>query len=69
MPGAFAAGEKRAVNLVAAPAYDPEGHQSLVLTLHLEREVDAAGIERCGAALVAVADAITADLGGRRPAR
>ncbi|MCD2113870.1 MULTISPECIES: helix-turn-helix domain-containing protein [Rhodococcus] len=69
VPGAFAAGEKRAVNLVAAPAYDPEGHQSLVLTLHLEREVDAAGIERCGAALVAVADAITADLGGRRPAR
>ncbi|MCR8693898.1 helix-turn-helix domain-containing protein [Rhodococcus pyridinivorans] len=69
LPDAFAAGEERAVNLVAAPAYDPDGHQSLVLTLHLEREVDAAGIERCGAALVAVADAITADLGGRRPAR
>lgn len=69
LPDTFAAGEKRAVNLVAAPAYDPDGHQSLVLTLHLEREVDAAGIERCGAALVAVADAITADLGGRRPAR
>ncbi|MBS9372968.1 helix-turn-helix domain-containing protein [Rhodococcus sp. B50] len=69
LPGIFAAGEKRAVNLVAAPAYDPDGHQSLVLTLHLERKVDATEIERCGAALVAVADAITADLGGRRPAR
>ncbi|SED29031.1 DNA-binding transcriptional regulator, IclR family [Rhodococcus pyridinivorans] len=69
LPDAFAAGEKRAVNLVAAPAYDPDGHQSLVLTLHLEREVDAAGIERYGAALVAVADAITADLGGHRPLR
>ncbi|UYP20326.1 helix-turn-helix domain-containing protein [Rhodococcus sp. Z13] len=67
LPGAFAAGERRAVNLVAAPAYDPDGHQSLVLTLHLEREVDAVEVERCGTALVAVADAITTDLGGRRP--
>lgn len=66
---ALVAGEMHRVNLVAAPAFDPDGHQSLVLALHLEREVDAAEIERCGAALVAAADAITADLGGRRPGR
>ena len=67
LPEAFARGEARAVNLVAAPAFDPDGHQSLVLTLHAERQLDAAEVERCGTALAAVADAITADLGGRRP--
>lgn len=68
-PDAFAHGGSRAVNLVAAPAFDPEGRQSLVLALHVEREVDAAEVQRYGTALVAAAAAITADLGGRRPAR
>ncbi|WP_068158818.1 IclR family transcriptional regulator [Rhodococcus phenolicus] len=63
------AGELLAVNLLAAPAYDPDGHQSLVVVLHVEDEIDAGEIARRGAALVAAADAITAELGGRRPER
>ncbi|NME80475.1 helix-turn-helix domain-containing protein [Rhodococcus sp. 105337] len=55
------------VNLIAAPAFDPDGHQSLVLALHLEREVDRAEVERCGSALLRAAEAVTVDLGGRRP--
>ncbi|WP_138998141.1 IclR family transcriptional regulator [Rhodococcus zopfii] len=63
------AGRPLAVNLIAAPAFDPDGHQSLVLVLHVEDEIDAAEIARRGAALVEAADAITAELGGRRPER
>lgn len=65
LPGTLGSDGTHRVNLIAAPAFDPDGHQSLVLALHLEREVDRAEIERCGRALVAAADAITADLGGR----
>ncbi|MEU5843136.1 helix-turn-helix domain-containing protein [Rhodococcus sp. NPDC047139] len=69
LPDAFRAGEPRAVNLVAAPAYGPDGHQALVLALHVERQLDAAEVERCATALVAAAEAITAELGGRHPLR
>lgn len=69
LPGTLDEGGTHRVNLIAAPAFDPDGHQSLVLALHLEREADRAEIERCGTALVAAADAITADLGGRRVSR
>ncbi|MEE2033767.1 IclR family transcriptional regulator [Rhodococcus chondri] len=58
-----------AVNLIAAPVYDAEGHQSLVVAAHLERDVDIVEVERIGDALVATADAITRELGGRRPVR
>ncbi|WP_241387142.1 helix-turn-helix domain-containing protein [Rhodococcus sp. CH91] len=69
LPDAFASGASHAVNLVAAPAFDADGHQSLVLAMHVERELDAAALERYGQALVAAADAITTELGGRRPVR
>lgn len=69
LPSAMPAAQVHAVNVIAAPAYDPDGHQSLVLALHVEGEIEAEEIARRGEALVAAADAITAELGGRRPGR
>ncbi|MFM1723991.1 helix-turn-helix domain-containing protein [Rhodococcus sp. PAM 2766] len=57
------------VSLIAAPVYDADGHQSLVLTLDVGGSVSGAEIARRGAALVAAADAVTAEVGGRRPVR
>lgn len=66
LPDRWADGAQ-AVNLIAAPVYDADGHQSLVVAAHLEREADVAEVERVGTALVATAEAITGELGGRRP--
>jgi hypothetical protein len=60
---------KHPVNLIAAPAYDAEGRQELVLTLYVGGSVTGAEIARRGAALVAAADAVTAELGGVAPVR
>ncbi|BCN78192.1 IclR family transcriptional regulator [Prescottella equi] len=57
------------VSLIAAPVYDADGHQSLVLTLDVGGPITGAEIARRGAALVAAADAVTAEVGGRRPVR
>lgn len=57
------------VSLIAAPVYDADGHQSLVLTLDVGGSISGAEISRRGAALVAAADAVTAQVGGRRPVR
>jgi len=57
------------VSLIAAPVYDADGHQSLVLTLDVGGSISGAEIARRGAALVAAADAVTAQVGGRRPVR
>ncbi len=57
------------MSLIAAPVYDADGHQSLVLTLDVGGPITGAEIARRGAALVAAADAVTAEVGGRRPAR
>ncbi|MBE3014493.1 helix-turn-helix domain-containing protein [Microbispora sp. NEAU-D428] len=61
--------KRHPVNLVAAPAYGPGGEQELVLTLHVGASVTGAEIARRGAALVAAADAVTAELGGTVPDR
>lgn len=57
------------VSLIAAPVYDADGHQSLVLTLDVGGAISGAEIARRGAALVAAADAVTAEVGGRHPVR
>ncbi|MGW6692418.1 IclR family transcriptional regulator [Rhodococcus sp. NPDC054953] len=57
------------VSLIAAPCYDGDGHQALVLTLDVGGAISGAEIARRGAALVAVADAVTAEIGGRPPVR
>ena len=57
------------VSLVAAPCHDADGHQALVLTLDVGTSITGAEIARRGAALVAAANAVTADIGGCLPAR
>lgn len=55
------------VSLLAAPTYDPDGRQHLVLTMYVGASITGAEIARRGAALVAAADRVTADSGGRKP--
>jgi len=61
--------DEHPVSLIAAPTYDAEGHQALVLTLYVGGAITGAEIERRAAALVAAADAVTAEVGGRSPVR
>ncbi|QWF84079.1 helix-turn-helix domain-containing protein [Amycolatopsis sp. CA-230715] len=58
---------KHAVSLLAAPTFDASGRQELVLTLSVGESITGAEIARRGAELVAVADAVTAESGGRKP--
>ncbi|WP_407108092.1 IclR family transcriptional regulator [Rhodococcus aetherivorans] len=69
LTGAEPANAEHPVNLLAAPAYDADGRQSVVLTLHVGATLANREIARRGAALVATAEAVTRELGGRRPAR
>lgn len=64
-----AADSEYPVSLIAAPTYDADGGQSMVLTLDVGGSISGAEIERRGLALVGVADAVTAELGGRPPNR
>ncbi|QBJ97949.1 MarR family transcriptional regulator [Rhodococcus sp. ABRD24] len=57
------------VNLIAAPTYDAEGQQALVLTIYVGATIGRAEIDRRAAALTAAADAVTAAVGGRHPMR
>ena len=61
--------DEHPVSLIAAPTYDAEGHQALVLTLYVGGAITGAEIEHRAAALVAAADAVTAEVGGRSPVR
>ncbi|MBJ8348162.1 helix-turn-helix domain-containing protein [Antrihabitans sp. YC2-6] len=54
------------VSLIAAPTYDADGRQALVLSLHVSAWIDQAEIARRGAALVETAAAITHESGGGR---
>ncbi|MGN2639661.1 helix-turn-helix domain-containing protein [Nocardia takedensis] len=60
--------KEHAVSLLAAPTYDADGRQNMVLTMYVGAAITGAEIERRGRALVAAADAVTAGSGGRRPA-
>ncbi|MBH0776428.1 helix-turn-helix domain-containing protein [Nocardia bovistercoris] len=55
------------VSLLAAPTYDADGRQNMVLTMYVGRSITGAEIERRGRALAAAADAVTAASGGRHP--
>ncbi|MDN3357690.1 helix-turn-helix domain-containing protein [Actinomadura sp. DC4] len=56
--------KRHPVNLIAAPTYDADGRQELVLTLYVGGSITGADIARRGTALVAAADAVTAELRG-----
>ncbi|HEX2176602.1 MAG TPA: helix-turn-helix domain-containing protein [Nocardioidaceae bacterium] len=60
----LSARRKHPVNLIAAPTYDADGRQELVLALHVGDSVTGAEINRRATALVAAADAVTAGVGG-----
>ncbi|MEU1981572.1 helix-turn-helix domain-containing protein [Nocardia sp. NPDC019395] len=55
------------VSLLAAPTYDTDGRQQLVLTMYVGRPITGAEIVRRGTALAAAADAVTAAAGGFPP--
>jgi DNA-binding IclR family transcriptional regulator len=55
---------RRPVNLIAAPTYNTEGRQELVLSLHVGESVTGAEVVRRASALVAAADAVTAEVAG-----
>jgi DNA-binding IclR family transcriptional regulator len=55
------------VSLIAAPTFDADGAQELVLTLYVGGALTGAEIARRGNALAAAADAVTAQVSGRRP--
>lgn len=65
----IAPGTEYPVSLIAAPTYDADARQAMVLTLDVGGAISGAEIERRGRALVAVADAVTAEMGGRVPGR
>jgi hypothetical protein len=60
---------RQPVSVLAAPTFSAGGNQELVVTLYVGDAITGAEIARRGAALVDVADAITAAVGGRRPDR
>jgi DNA-binding IclR family transcriptional regulator len=60
------AGE-RPVSLLAAPTYDADSRQSMVITMHVGAVITRDEIAERGAALVRTADEITVAMGGRRP--
>lgn len=62
-----ASAEKHPVSLVAAPTFDADGHQSLVLTVYVGGEISNLEIANRALALKQVADAVTSDVGGRNP--
>ncbi|MGI5218239.1 helix-turn-helix domain-containing protein [Nocardia sp. CA-290969] len=55
------------VSLLAAPTYDADGRQQLVLTMYVGASITGAEIARRGTALADAADAVTAAAGGQRP--
>lgn len=58
---------KHPVNVIAAPAFDADGNQEMVLTLYVGGAITGAEIARRAAALVAAADAVTEEAGGTPP--
>ncbi|MBF6434888.1 IclR family transcriptional regulator [Nocardia cyriacigeorgica] len=55
------------VSLLAAPTFDADGRQNMVLTMYVGASITGAEIARRGADLVAAADAVTEKSGGRQP--
>jgi DNA-binding IclR family transcriptional regulator len=61
--------DKHPTHLLAAPTYGSDGRQQMVLTLYVGDSITGAEITRRGKALMATAAAVTAEAGGRPPAR
>lgn len=59
--------QQHPVSLLAAPTYDADGRQNMVLTMYVGASITGAEIARRGAALVGAADAVTENSGGRKP--
>ncbi|WP_063020909.1 helix-turn-helix domain-containing protein [Nocardia niwae] len=59
--------KEHAVSLLAAPTYDADGRQNMVLTMYVGRSITGAEITRRGGALVAAADTVTTNSGGHKP--
>jgi hypothetical protein len=55
------------VSLLAAPTYGGDGRQNMVLTMYVGTSITGAEIDRRGNALIAAADRVTAQSGGRKP--
>ncbi|GAA4482759.1 helix-turn-helix domain-containing protein [Rhodococcus olei] len=55
------------VSLIAAPTFDADARQVLVLNMYVEREITNAEIVTLGSALGEVGERITAESGGRDP--
>ena len=60
----LSARRKQPVNLVAAPTYDADGRQELVLTLYVGEAITGAEIARRASALMAAAAQVTAEVAG-----
>ncbi len=57
------------INLLAAPVYDSDGRQQLVLTMHIGGTLTPGDICTRGAALRSAAEALTSEVGGATPSR
>jgi hypothetical protein len=58
---------RHATHLLAAPTYDKDGRQDMVLTLYVGESLTGAEITRRGRALMATAAAVTDEVGGTPP--
>ncbi|MGY0500311.1 helix-turn-helix domain-containing protein [Nocardia sp. FBN12] len=59
--------ETHEVSLLAAPVFDSDGRQSMVLSVYVGGAISNLEIAKRASALKAVAAAVTADVGGRNP--
>lgn len=59
--------DRHPVSLIAAPTYDADARQSMVLTLFVGSAIDRAEIDLRARALIEAADAITNEVGGIKP--
>ncbi|MGV0744392.1 IclR family transcriptional regulator [Mycolicibacterium sp. XJ870] len=61
--------QRQDVSVISAPVYDHHQRQVMVVSLHIGRALTDAEITKRARALVASADALTAQLGGVKPTR
>lgn len=69
LTGTPAPRQKHGVSVLAAPTFNAEGRQELVLSMYIGHAITGTEIARRGAALVEAADAVTEQVGGIRPQR
>jgi DNA-binding IclR family transcriptional regulator len=67
LTGTPAPRERYGVSVLAAPTFNGEGRQELVLSMYIGHTITGAEIARRGTALVEVAEAVTEQVGGIRP--